>query len=618
MGNLKVTKLSSKKEKASYIYQLVKDIEALDVMIEEGLIEKSPIRIGVEQEFCLVNNEFLPKNNSLDVLKEINDDHFTTEIGNYNLEINLDPLELKGDCFSKLHHQLSSLLNKAKAVAKKSDTKILLTGILPTLSLKHIKDENMTPIQRYYVLNEAIKESRKQDFYIHIKGVDEVNLLQDSVMLEGCNTSFQMHLQINPDNFIESYNWAQAISGPILSACTNSPLLFGKELWSETRIALFTQSVDTRANSFLLNQKQSRVSFGNNWETGTITDIFRDHVSRFRSLVTSEFTKDSIEMLKSNIIPKLMALNLHNGTVYRWNRPCYGTENGKPHLRIENRYIPSGPTVTDEIANLMFWIGVMVGRTKQYKNIETKMDFKDVKSNFFSAARYGMATQFYWNNKYITSQKLILDELLPMAYSGLYSVGISPKDAEYYLKIIENRVKSHNGSEWIRKSYRNLLKSKKPLNALQTLTSNSYKKQETDFPVSTWNLLEQSTASIFKKRKIVKHEMSTDIFSVGENDSIELVLNIMQWKNIHHMPVIDAEKKLIGLLTKADIKTYLNNNQKLQDSVKCIMKKEIISISQYSSLKEAKMLMQKHKIKGLPVVKYNKLIGIITTKDILD
>ena len=618
MGILKVTKLNTKEEKASYIYQLIKDIEALDIMIKEGLIEKKPIRIGVEQEFCLVNNNFLPKNNSLDILKEIDDNHFTTEIGNYNLEINLSPLELKEDCFSELHHQLSSLLKKAKISAEKKDTKIILTGILPTISLKHIKEENMTPIQRYYVLNEAIKESRKQDFYIHIKGVDEVNLLQDSVMLEGCNTSFQMHLQINPDDFIESYNWAQAISGPILSTCTNSPLLFGKELWSETRIALFSQSVDTRANSFLLNQKQSRISFGNDWSKGSVADIYRDNISRFRSLVTSEFTKDSIEMLKNNETPKLMALCLHNGTIYRWNRPCYGIGKGKPHLRIENRYIPSGPTVADEIANMMFWVGVMIGRPKKYDNIDKKMEFKDIKSNFYIAARYGVAAQFYWNNKLITSQKLILEELLPMAYRGLLNAGISPKDVEHYLTIIENRVKSQNGSEWIRKSYRNLLKSKKPLNALQTLTSNLYKKQEAGFPVSSWNLLQKHTPSFVKHDRLVKHAMSTDIFSVDENDSIELVLNIMQWKNVHHVPVINNNKKLIGLLTKADIKSYINNDKMLQDSIKHIMKKEVISINQYNSLNEAKALMEKHKIKGLPVVKYNKLIGIITTKDILD
>ncbi len=476
----------------------------------------------------------------------------------------------------------------------------------------------MTPIPRYHVLNEAIKESRKQDFYIHIKGVDEVNLLQDSVMLEGCNTSLQMHLQINPDEFIESYNWAQAISGPILSACTNSPLLFGKELWSETRISLFTQSVDTRANSFLLNEKQSRVSFGSDWSTGTIVDIFRDNVSRFRSLVTFEFTKDSIEMLQNKEIPKLRALSLHNGTVYRWNRPCYGVLEGKPHLRIENRYIPSGPTVTDEIANMVFWVGVMTGKPKKYDNIEKQMDFKDAKANFFSAARYGMATQFYWNNKYITSEKLILDELLPIAYRGLYSVGVSPKDAEYYLKIIENRVKSRNGAEWIKKSYRSILKSKKPLDARQILTYNMYKKQEKGYPVSTWNILKQNASSPSKEKKTVKHLMCTDIFTVDETDSIELVLSLMKWKNIHHMPVINADKELVGLLTKADIKTYLSDNKKIQDSVKCIMKKEIISIGQDNSLQEAKALLLEHKIKGLPVVNQKRLIGIITSNDIKD
>jgi len=262
MGNLQVTKLSDPKEKASYIHQIIKDIKALEIMINDGLIEKSPIRIGAEQEFCIVNDEFMPNGNSLEVLDEIDDAHFTTEIGNYNLEINLDPIELKGDCFSQLHKQLKTLLNKAKKVSNLKDSKIVLTGILPTLTLNYMCVENMTPIERYFVLNDAIVESRKQEFNINIKGVDELKFLHDSVMLEGCNTSFQMHLQVNPDEFVDSYNWAQAISGPILSACTNSPLLFGKELWSETRIALFTQSVDTRANSFLLNERQSRVSFG--------------------------------------------------------------------------------------------------------------------------------------------------------------------------------------------------------------------------------------------------------------------------------------------------------------------------------------------------------------------
>nr|WP_321233918.1 CBS domain-containing protein [uncultured Psychroserpens sp.] len=615
MGNLNVTKLSKKKDKANYIHQLTKDIEALDEMIDKDMIEKAPIRIGAEQEFCLLDNEFLPSGNALDILKDIDDEHFTTEIGNYNLEINLDPFELKDDCFSELHKQLKDLLHKAKVVAEKHNTKIALTGILPTLSLKHISIDNMTPIQRYYVLNDAIKESRKQDFDIHIKGVDELNLLHDSVMLEGCNTSFQSHLQIHPDDFIKSYNWAQAISGPVLSACTNSPFLFGKELWSETRIALFTQSVDTRANSFLLNEKQSRVSFGNNWETGSISDIFKDNISRFRSLVTAEFEKDSVEMLRNGEIPKLKALCLHNGTVYRWNRVCYGVGEGKPHLRIENRYIPSGPTMKDEIANMMFWVGLMVGRPKPEDDIHETMHFKDAKFNFFKAARYGMAAQFNWKGVIISSQRLILDKLLPMAYRGLYKMGISPRDAENYLTVIENRVNIHNGSEWLTKSYRNLLELKKPIEALQVLTANMYIKQEHDYPVSTWQVLNKDAHTTFDINKKVVHVMNTDLFSVDKKDSLELVLNIMKWKNIHHMPVINAKKDLIGLLSWSDIKNHINE---IEESTKCVqnfMKEDLITITKEKSINEAKQIMATNKISCLPVVKGKKLIGILTSND---
>ena len=616
MGDLKVIKLTSKKDKANYIHQLVRDIEALDLMIAEGIIEKEPIRIGAEQEFCLVDPEFNPSLKSLEILDEINDDHFTTEIGSFNLELNLDPYELTGDCFTKVANQLKTLLEKAKKATEKHDTRILLTGILPTLSLSHIKLENMANVQRYFVLNDAIRESRRGNFEIHIKGVDELNLLHDSVLLEGCNTSFQVHLQINPDEFIECYNWAQAVAGPVLSVCTNSPLLFGKELWSETRIALFTQSVDTRANSFMLNEKQSRVSFGSEWTSGTVSDIFKDNISRFRSLITAEYFKDSVEMLKQGEIPQLKALNLHNGTVYRWNRACYGVGGGKPHLRIENRYIPSGPTMADEIANMMFWVGIMKGKPKKYENIHTKMNFKDAKSNFYNAARYGMSTQFIWDGKFVPSHQLILDVFLPMAYRGLYSVGVSPKDAEHYLTIIENRVKSRTGSEWITACYRNLLEHNKPFEAAQILTTHMYDKQEKNFPVSSWRVLDPDTPSDFVSNRRVEHIMSTDIFSVDERDSVELVAKIMQWKNIHHMPVINAKKEMVGILTWDDVEGLLGDEDKIQSSVGEVMRTDFITLKQGESVKKVKELMKKYQVNCLPVVRDNQLVGIITSKDL--
>ncbi|NNC45110.1 MAG: CBS domain-containing protein [Winogradskyella sp.] len=614
MGHLNVTKLVHSKDKAQYISHLIDDLNALDKMLEDDLIEKTPIRIGAEQEFCLVNDDFLPTYNSLDVLETIGDEHFTTEIGRYNLEINSDPLELKTDCFSQLHKNLLQLLAKARKGAEKHHTKVVLTGILPTLSLKHISESYMTDMPRYKILNEALKASRKQDFSIHIKGVDEINLLHDSVMLEACNTSFQTHLQINPDEFIERFNWAQAIAGPVLSMCTNSPVLFGKELWAETRIALFTQSVDTRANSFMLNEKQSRVSFGTDWEKGNVTDIFRDNISRFRSLLTATFENNSLDQLKQDQIPKLKALNLHNGTVYKWNRVCYGVGNGKPHIRIECRYIPAGPTVIDEIANMMFWVGLMLSRTEKYRDIHSKMQFKDVKSNFFKAARYGMETQFNWMGAIVPAKDLILDELLPLAYKGLHQANISHKDAERYLSVIERRVKSQNGSQWLTEGYRNLNTKKKPFEALQTLTSYMYKKQIADFPVDSWTKVKLNETPNFNTQLTVKHRMNTKIFSVDESDSLDLVYNMMLWKNINHMPVINSKKEIVGLLSSKDI--TLKDKDNLSKSVKSIMKTTIITIEQDDLLETAKQTMINHNINSLPVINNDTLVGIITSKDL--
>ncbi len=614
MGHLDVKQLKSPKDKALYIHHLIRDLEALDIMLKNDLIEKEPIRIGAEQEFCVTSNHYFPNNNNLKVLDAIDDDHFTTEIGRYNLEINSDPLLLEGRCFSNLQGQLKALLDKAEKGAKSKDSKVVLTGILPTLRLKHIGENYMTDMPRYHVLNEALKASRRECFNIHIKGIDELNLIHDNVMLEACNTSFQTHLQIHPDEFVEKYNWAQAIAGPILSICTNSPIIFGRELWAETRIALFTQSIDTRANSFIHKEKQSRVSFGADWEKGTVTDIFRDHISRFRSLLASDEHDDSLEKLENGVIPKLKALQLHNGTVYKWNRVCYGVGGGKPHLRIECRYIPSGPTLTDEIANMVFWVGLMLGQPDHYRNIHEKMDFKDIKNNFFKAARNGMETQFKWNNELISAKDLILNEFLPIAIKGLEKANIDSKDISKYLSIIERRANSKNGSQWMIDNYRNLQKSKTNFEALQNITAYMHKHQLGDKTVDQWGLFNPDDNLKIDVSRIVKHNMNTKILLVDQSDSLELVSHIMKWKNIHHLPVINKKKELTGLLTWTDLIKL--GNKELHLRVKDVMTKDLITISQEAPLEEAKHLMETHNINCLPVVRNKELLGILTSSDL--
>ncbi|MGB5356608.1 MAG: CBS domain-containing protein [Eudoraea sp.] len=615
MGRLNVKKLTKNEDKTKYIEQLLLDIEALEKMLEDGRFNKGPIHIGAEQEFCLTDSQWNPSAKAQEILKDINDPHFTSELTLYNLEINLDPFELKGNCFSELHKKLNYFLDIAKDEAAKYDSKVVLTGILPTIDTPNLELEFMTPLERYKVLNEAINDIRSDDFELHIKGVDEVNLHHNSILYEGCNTSFQSHLQIDPDKFADTYNWAQAIAGPILSICTNSPLLMGQELWEETRIALFTQSVDTRASTFILNEKESRVSFGNDWVKGSAADFYKDAVIRFRSLLTTDFEEDSMTLLKDGKTPNLDALILHNGTIYKWNRLCYGVNDGVPHLRIENRYLPSGPTTDDEIANMMLWVGVMIGKPKKFEDIHTKMEFKDAKGNFFNAARYGMAAQFHWDEKLINSHDLLMKELLPMAYRGLYSIGVTPKDAEHYLSIIENRIQSQNGSRWITKAFRKLKKSYRVADALKILVATMYERQGKHYTVDAWQLPRGDEYVISYDSLKVKDRMNTKTITAMENDSAELVLKMMLWKNIHHAPILDVNLDLCGILTWTDVENDLKDEKQLKKSISSLMKTDLITTSPETSLKDAKELMQSHKINSLPVVKGKKLIGIITSND---
>ena len=616
MGELKVEKLRNNPLKAQYIKQLLADIKALEEILDKKMFELSPIRIGAEQEFCLVDESWQPSNKALEVLGKIDDSHFTTELALYNLEINLDPIPLSGNCFSEMHLQLDHLLAKANKAAEECANKIILCGILPTISPRHLNMEYLTPKPRYKILNEVVKEIRNNDIEIHVKGVDELNIRHDSVLYEGCNTSFQAHLQIDPYDFEDTYNWSQAIAGPILSICTNSPLLFGRELWEETRIALFTQSVDTRASNFLLNESEPRVNFGNNWAKGTVVDYFKESITGFRSLLTSNANVDSLNELRQGKIPKLKALSLHNGTVYTWNRVCYGITNGRPHIRIENRYIPSGPTTDDEIANMMLWVGVMMGRPKKFNALHTKMDFKDAKGNFFNAARYGMAAQFHWDGQLISSQQLLLDYFLPMAFKGLYSMGVAPKDAERYLKIIEKRIATSNGSRWTIQSYRKLRKEFRVPDSLTILTAKMYQGQQKGYSVDAWQLPRGDEFVIDTKDRKVYQNMNVRTITAQDSDSSELVLKMMQWKNIHHVPILNDDLDLVGLLTWTDLKDYLKHPDKFEARISDIMKTELITITEDESMDRAKALMETNAVNCLPVVKGTKLVGIITTKDL--
>ena len=617
MGELYVKSTSAQVDKSDFIRHLLNDVKCLELMLERNLIESGISRIGAEQEFCLISKNWRPEKNADEILKAINDPHFTNELARFNLEINLDPFELTTDCFDKVENQLRKLLQKAAKHASEKDTLILLTGILPTISKTELALEYMTPKPRYRSLNEMVKEMRGADFQLHIKGVDELSITHDSVLMEACNTSFQLHLQIDPDDFVENYNWAQAISGPVLGICANSPLLLGRELWSETRIALFQQSIDTRHSTYALKDQVSRVSFGENWETGTIADIYKNDIAQHKILLSRDINSDSLEDLENGKIPKLKALNTHNGTIYRWNRACYGSTAEAAHLRIENRYIPSGPTISDQMANFAFWIGLMKGRSSGYHNLTDQMDFQDVKANFIKAARTGKQSVLKWKDRFVSVKDLVTRELLPLAYDGLEKMKVDSETASRLLEIIDQRAVKQTGAQWSITNYRRLKRTTRKDDALLALTKNMYENQEKEIPIHDWPNIPDST-NTHEHASQISHIMSTRLFTVKADDLARLATEIMLWKDIHHMPVECDNGEICGILTWTHMQNFKETYPETSElSVGDIMQENVILAHAEMPIDEAIRLMKQNEIGCLPVVHNQHLIGIVTIKDII-
>ncbi len=609
--------VESQEDRRQFVKHLLGDLKALELMHERGLIESGIRRVGAEQEFCLIDSNSQPSLKGPEILASIEDPHFTTELARYNLEINLDPVELKGKAFSKLETQLRSLMHLAKEKAEAKGDQILLTGILPSIGLAEIHKDYMTPIPRYYRLDEIIKTRRGGDFELSIQGIDELLIRHDNILFEACNTSFQIHFQVWADEFADRYNWAQAISGPVLSACTNSPLLLGRQLWSETRIALFQQSIDTRSRETGIRMRHPRVSFGERWLKGNVCDFFREDIARFQSILITE-TQDSLKELESGVLPKLKSLAVHNGTIWKWNRPCFGSTGKEFHLRIENRYIPSGPTIQDEMANTAFWVGLMQGMPDKYKEIWNASPFIVARENFHKSAKYGLDVEMNWFDRYIPARRLILDELLPIAEAGLRELKIDDSEINAQLGTIAARVESgKTGSRWILNTYRSAPEYMENLEKQTALTKALVEQRATGLPIHKWekvDLEKFSTKAIHGGR--VDQLMTTDLYTLREGDLIDLAEMIMDYQNIRHIPVEDNLGNLKGLITASVLRK--NKEQKVENKkilAKEIMLTNLTFVPPSMKLTEAMQIMLKEKKGSLPVVQNGKLLGILTEVD---
>ena len=620
MGDFKVRQIRNKSDRHRMYRRALDDIRTFEKMWEDNLFIQEPIKIGAEQELCLVDKYYQPSKSALKFLDTINDIHYTNELGLYNLEINLDPEILTNNCFSTIESKLLSLLNKGQERAFEINEKMVMTGILPTISLKHLQFDYMTPIPRYKTLSQILYNIRGGDFEIYLQGVDDLMASLGSALFEACNTSFQLHLQIKPEEFVDKYNWAQMISGPVLAPCVNSPLVFGRELWAESRIAIFKQSLDTRNSKNHLRKKMPRVYFGDGWLRDSPVNLWKNELMRFPLIITSNDLPDSGQQLSRGETPELRAIRLHNGTTYTWNRLCYGP-GSKAHLRIECRYIPSGPSAIDEVANFAFWTGLMNAVPDEWSEQIKSISFKAAKGNFINAARTGLNTVFDWFGKNISAKALLLDTLIPMSKQGLEKCNITAVDIDKYLSVIEERIVSEQtGSEWITKSFRKNTGKTKAAIQKQAIVARIIEYQKGNVPVSQWELLnqDQAIAAVQKVQReySVSQLMSTDVFSISEDTSLDLVRDMILWKNIHHLPVENNNGDLVGIITDGLLKKK-DANADIAKYASDIMITKVISVQSDISIEGLRKILQEHRLSGVPVTFENKVIGIITLNDLI-
>ncbi len=618
--------LNARKSADSTAFQqaLLTDLGALQQMLDADLLEHDSVRVGIEQEMFLVDRAFRPAPIAPEILSQLADSTFTTEIGKFNLEANMRPLALEGGCLRSIESELNGLIQRASTAAEEHGASVLLAGILPSVRMSDLGLQNLTEKPRYHELNQAVMDVREGSYQVLIKGVDELQLVHDNVMPEACCTSFQIHLQLDPRTFASDYNASLLAAAPVLAVAVNSPMLLGKRLWQETRIALFQHAVDERSQTNIARSHPPRVSFGEGWIQGSVLEIYKEQIARFRVIMTSCVEEDSLETLARGGIPGLKALVLHNGTVWRWNRPCYGITDGRPHLRLEFRALPVGPTVLDEVANAAFFLGLMRSLPKEYGDVSAKMQFDDAKDNFFAAARHGLKAQLTWiDGKQYPVHDLVEQQLLPLASKGLKDARINPEDIERLLGVIRERIEAgQTGSRWMLSAMESLSQHTSCEFRNQRIVAAMLARQKSGQPAHRWDQLsEQESEAIGGLPETVAEIMSTDLFTVSPDDPISLAASMMDWRHIRHLPV-EQEGRFAGLVSSRDVLHFIAAPAQLSQKGKAVSVEEIMNaqpftVTRETPIDEALKLMLESQVDCLPVTEGDELIGIVTSHDLL-
>jgi hypothetical protein len=410
---------------------------------DEGALSRRHGVGGFELEAWLVDKAGQPAPINERYLRLLGDSAlYSPELSQFNVELNSTPLPLSGDALSRMQQELEQNWGHCRSVAQQLDADLVMIGILPTVTDRVLTLKHMSRMERYRALNEQVLRLRQgKPLELDIVGEQHLQALHGDVMLEAATTSFQIHLQVAQEKAVRYYNAMQILSAPMVAISANSPLLFGKRLWQETRIPLFEQAVAIGGFAGAAFGPLRRVSFGSGFARESMMEVFRENADHFPLLLPVALDDDD---------ESLSHLRLHNGTIWRWNRPLVGfDEDGVPHLRIEHRVIPSGPTVIDTIANCAFFYGLAHALAEQPEPPEQHLEFSRVRDNFYAAARYGLNATVTWLDGSHGRIGELLQTLLPLAREGLDALGCDSDDSEAYLSVIEQRLLSgQTGAAW--------------------------------------------------------------------------------------------------------------------------------------------------------------------------
>jgi hypothetical protein len=455
--------------------KLAQETALLEKLISQKAFSCRDPVAGFELEAWLVDNSMQPSPVNQLFLETLNNPLASAELAKFNIEFNCQPTPLTGQVFSHLFKQLQTTWDEACRHAQSMDHHLIMIGILPTLKQQELHLGNMSDMHRYRALNEQILHSRGKPIHIDIPGAEHLKIDHHDVMLEAATTSFQTHIQLPLAIVHHFYNAAMIASAPVIAMCANSPYLFGKELWHESRIPLFEQAIETGGFQGAAQGPIKRVSFGSDYAKHSIMECFLENLHHFPVLLPVD---------QNSEIEKFSHLRLHNGTIWRWNRPLIGfDDNGMPHIRIEHRTPPAGPTPLDTIANAAFYYGLTQNICNEIIEKDLPIPFAQAKDNFYQSARYGLDSTIVWfdGNKHRLDH-LLESELITRAVSGLQFLGVDNAEIDRFIGIIRQRLSNkQNGSNWQRRYYRD------DNHDLKAMTKAYLRNQRSGKPVSQWS-----------------------------------------------------------------------------------------------------------------------------------